>query len=115
MKSRWNFGGRGAVSSWMGSAWIIAFCGFVVQSMASDPRVLWHSQPVKPGQSVLIYGHELAAAPVVGGRLDDGPAGMPGDGKGAVPVFKSRPLTVIQARERALKAILPDEAPVFTR
>ncbi|MEY3546442.1 MAG: hypothetical protein RLZZ313_803, partial [Verrucomicrobiota bacterium] len=53
----------------MGSAWIIAFCGFVVQSMASDPRVLWHSQPVKPGQSVLVYGHELAAAPVVGGRL----------------------------------------------
>ncbi len=111
MKSRWNFGGRGAVSSWMGSAWIIAFCGFVMQSMASDPRVLWHSQPVKPGQSVLVYGHELAAAPVVGGRLDDGPAGMPGDGNGVVPDFKSRPLTVIQARERALKAILPDEAP----
>ena len=73
--------------------------------------MLWHSQPVKPGQSVLIYGDDLAAAQVVGGRLDDGPAGMPGDGKGAVPDFKSRPLTVIQARERALKAILPDDAP----
>jgi hypothetical protein len=79
--------------------------------MASEPRVLWHSQPVKPGQSVLIYGDDLAAAQVVGGRLDDGPAGMPGDGKGAVPDFKSQPLTVIQARERALKAILPDDAP----
>lgn len=63
--------------------------------MASDLRVLWHSQPVKPGQSVMIYGDELADAKVVGGWLDESPAGMPGDDKGVVADIKSRPLTVI--------------------
>ncbi|NBP24881.1 MAG: hypothetical protein EBU81_10120, partial [Proteobacteria bacterium] len=111
MKSRRKFGWRCAVSALRVGVGIIALWGWVVRSMAGDPRVLWHSQPVKPGQSVLVYGDDLAAAPVVGGRLDDGPAGMPGDGNGEVPDFKSRPLTVIQARERALKIILPDEAP----
>ena len=110
MKSRRKFGWLCAVSTLIGNVRIIVMCGFIGQSMAGDPRVLWHSKPVKPGQSVLIYGDELAAAQVVGGRLDDGLAGMPGDEKGAVPNFKSRRLTVIQARKRALKAIPPDEA-----
>ena len=116
MKSRWKFDWRYAAPTVIGRGRIIAICVFallsmVSQSMANDAQVFWHSQPVKPGQTVLIYGDELADARVIGGRLGDGPAGMPGENKGVVPGFKSRPLTIIQARKRALKAILPDEAP----
>ncbi len=111
MTSRRKFGWRCAVPALTGCVRIIAVCGFIVRSWAGEPQVLWHSQPVKPGQTVLIYGDGLAAGQVVGGRLDDGPAGMPGEEQRPVLDFSSRPLTVIQARERALKAILPEEAP----
>lgn len=77
-----------------------------------DAVVIWHSQPVRPGQSVLVYGDRLGEARVVGARLKDAPAGLPGADRTTRREGKSlRPLTVLQPRERALKAILPDEAP----
>jgi len=42
------------------------------------PLVIWHSQPVKPSQTVLLYGDALSAAKVTVQRLSDDPPGDPG-------------------------------------
>ncbi len=46
----------------------------VMRSMASveaTPTVIWHSQPVKPGQTVMLYGEGLARARVRVRRFPD--------------------------------------------
>ena len=88
----------------------------VMRSMASveaTPTVIWHSQPVKPGQTVMLYGERLARARVRVRRFPDQEPGMPdlapaeADNR-RVP---GREATTIQARERALKVVLPETAP----
>ena len=70
--------------------------------------VIWHSQPVKPGQTVLIYGEKLHGARVELQRLDDAASGMPGTGAvTATSTGTGRTLDLIQPREHAVKAVLP--------
>ncbi|MFM8357297.1 MAG: hypothetical protein ACKOET_01950, partial [Verrucomicrobiota bacterium] len=73
------------------------------------PLVVWHSQPVRPGQTVLLYGDGLATARVTVQRLADDPAGGPGEaaGAGGPGSGGGEALAPIQPRERALKVILP--------
>ncbi len=77
------------------------------------PLVIWHSQPVKPGQTVLLYGDELDSAKVTASRLPDETPGDPGKTRPANEVVANtgEELAPIQPRERALKVLLPDGKP----
>ncbi len=88
----------------------------VLRSMASveaTPTVIWHSQPVKPGQTVMLYGEGLARARVRVRRLPDQEPGMPDLAPAEADNRRGpgREATTIQARERALKVVLPETAP----
>jgi len=71
--------------------------------------VIWHSQPVKPGQTVLLYGDALSAARVTARRLSDDAPGDPGASVAGAETRadRSEDLVPIQPRERALKVLLP--------
>jgi len=73
------------------------------------PLVIWHSQPVKPGQTVLLYGDALSAAKVTVQRLSDDAPGDPGTSVSGADIRanESEDLAPIQPRERALKVLLP--------
>ena len=80
-------------------------------SQTNAPRlVIWHSQPARPGQSVLLYGDALDKARVQVRRLSDGPSGKPGTAPADAPARGSAPRgsSPIQPREHALKVVLPD-------
>jgi parallel beta-helix repeat protein len=75
--------------------------------------VIWHSQPVKPGQTVLLYGDALADVNITAYRLDDAEPGLPSEpiAPDTPPVQSSlaKPLKLIQPRQHAVKAVLPSE------
>lgn len=94
--------------------WLFAAGPGLVAGAGEPPvaLVIWHSQPVKPGQTVLVYGDGLAAARVTIERLADEAPGLPGvdDRLAGANAGAGEALPSIQARERALKAVLPSGA-----
>ncbi|MBM3823902.1 MAG: hypothetical protein FJ404_13635 [Verrucomicrobia bacterium] len=80
-----------------------------VAADVGTPLVIWHSQPVKPGQTVLLYGDALSAAKVTVQRLSDDAPGDPGASVSGAETStdRSEDLVPIQPRERALKVLLP--------
>ncbi|MFM7216201.1 MAG: glycosyl hydrolase family 28-related protein, partial [Verrucomicrobiota bacterium] len=78
----------------------------------SADLVIWHSQPAKPGQTVLLYGDGLGSAKVTAWRLPDDEPGGPGPAvlDTEATTAGSEELIPIQPRERALKVLLPDSA-----
>jgi len=74
------------------------------------PLVTWHSQPARPGQTVLVYGDGLSAARVQIRRLQDIPPGLPGrvGTDSDVPAVAGVESVAIQPREQALKVLLPE-------
>jgi len=78
----------------------------------SADLVIWHSQPAKPGQTVLLYGDGLGSAKVTARRLPDDEPGGPGPAvlDTEATTAGSEELIPIQPRERALKVLLPDSA-----
>lgn len=85
----------------------------VVASVEGTPTVIWHSQPVKPGQTVMVYGEGLAEARVTVRRLPDEAPGLPETARPATEDRRDpgRETATIQARERAFKVVLPEKAP----
>ncbi len=91
------------------SAISIATVAVAAAADAGTPLVIWHSQPVKPGQTVLLYGDALSAAKVTARRLSDDAPGDPGASVSGAETSADRreDLIPIQPRERALKVLLP--------
>lgn len=81
----------------------------VTAADVGTPLVIWHSQPVQPGQTVLLYGDGLNAAKVTARRLPDDAPGEPGTSvvEGDSGPDRGEDLVPIQPRERALKVLLP--------
>gem|GEM_PF-1383492 len=112
-----------ALAVWAGSgrhwlAILILGYGMALESgTAADsgvPLVIWHSQPVRPGQAVLVYGDGLSTARVQVRRMEDLAAGQPGGGMAEADPNQTAgvDLVPIQPRDRALKVVLPEgEAP----
>ncbi|MFM8421785.1 MAG: tRNA methyl transferase PRC-barrel domain-containing protein, partial [Verrucomicrobiota bacterium] len=102
-------GRRGAARRVLG--WVFAGLWAVIgpEGRAAD-LVIWHSQPVRPGQSVLLYGDGLEQATVEGRRLDDAAAGLPGGDPGPAAGPSATAWTVLQPRRHALKVVVPPEA-----
>ena len=101
---------------WRWLSLVVTCCWVLGRGLAAGvgvPLVMWHSQPAKPGQTVLVYGDGLAEARVQVLRLKDLPPGLPGQpGMQSNPTPSAGTETVpIQPRERALKVLLPETAP----
>ena len=79
--------------------------------LAPGVEVIWHSQPVKPGQTVLLYGGNFNEVIVEGVRLPDTPSITPPK-KSLKPEMGETPkkLVLIQPRNHAVKAILPERS-----
>ncbi len=95
-------------------AWVLVLVGWgalvsVANAGTGVPLVIWHSQPAKPGQTVLVYGDGLSTAEVHGHRLQDRPAGQPGMGGNEADGDRVEGMRLIpmQPRDRALKVVLP--------
>lgn len=74
----------------------------------AGPSVFWASDPVRPGEAVVLVGDSLGTqASVEVARLTDGPSGEPGP----APSWPgaARPVTLAQASEQSLKFVLPAE------
>lgn len=78
--------------------------------LLASPTVFWASDPVSPGDAVLVIGEDLTDARVEVVRLGDKPSKAPPDkpfswhGKGAVA-------EVLDHHAQGLKFVLPDNAP----
>jgi len=80
----------------------------VADVAAAAPRVFWASDPVAPGDTVLVAGGDFGAAPVVEvQRLPDDAAGQPGEAPFALTGPGQKP-DVLQSKDNALKFTLPD-------
>ena len=91
--------------------WVFASLWAVIGPVAwTADLVIWHSQPVRPGQSVLLYGDGLEQATVEGRRLDDAAAGLPRADTGPAAGPGATAWTVLQPRRHALKVVVPPEA-----
>jgi len=75
----------------------------------SGDLIIWHSQPVKPGQTVLLYGGGLSEATVHLQRLEDADPGLPGDAGSRQQSMAGQAMKLIQPRENAVKVVLPDD------
>jgi hypothetical protein len=83
---------------------MLALTGIVVGA----PHVFWASDPIAPGDTVLVTGGGFGTAPVVDvQRVADNPAGQP---DGAANAFKDlgERLVSLQPKDNALKFTLPD-------
>ena len=99
---------------WRRFAWVLVLVGWgALASFANAgtgvPLVIWHSQPAKPGQTVLVYGDGLSTAEVHGQRLEDRAPGQPGMGGNEADGDRVEGMRLIpmQPRDRALKVVLP--------
>ena len=115
----------------VGLAGLVCVCSALSAAGAERPVVLWATDPVRPGEAVMVLGHALgdkATVEVV--RLGDGPCGEPLTAQAAsAPATQpaanahewalpaawpggSRNVEVLQAGEQSLKFVLPaDLAP----
>lgn len=79
-----------------------------VGAPAAAPQIFWASDPVSPGDTVLVAGGGFGAAPTVHvQRLTDGPAGQPDEKPYAVSGSEEK-LNALQPKDNALKFILPE-------
>ncbi|MBM4044884.1 MAG: hypothetical protein FJ279_07210 [Planctomycetes bacterium] len=68
-------------------------------------RVVWHSQPVAPGQTVMLYGEGLANAGLSVTRLDDAEPGEPPTRP--TPLPPGAAVEAIQPSAHSVKFVLP--------
>lgn len=68
------------------------------------PQVFWASDPVRPDETVLVQGDELANIEVEIARLDDLPIGKP---SGTLEVKQWTRVPVLQGSDQSLKFIVP--------
>lgn len=70
------------------------------------PMVVWHSQPLSPGQTLLLFGEYMPNASVNVERLRDGEIGSPGERQEVYD--KSIPMQALQLRTHSGKFLLPE-------
>jgi hypothetical protein len=90
---------------WIGLAVLLAVA--TAPCATAEPIVLWASDPVLPGEAVLVFGDGFGDAPKVTiARLPDAKPDAPG--KGPLPAAEGRSVEVLQPSNESVKFLLPE-------
>ena len=78
---------------------------------SETPKVFWHSQPVKPNETVMVQGHAISTTTLVDvQRLDDGARGIPFPRTDAVLNSPTR-IAPLLFGESLLNFVIPSDWP----
>lgn len=90
------------------SCWLVATVVLLTASLAAAaPVVFWASDPVRPGETVLLRGAGFGAQPTLEvARLADGPAGQPTAKAAALPAGAAR-VAALQPNPLSVRFTLP--------
>lgn len=86
---------------------VLAAVTLCASSVAAQPVVFWVSQPIRPGETALLYGSDLDGTTAVSvARLPDGNPGPPGQ-KWTMPKARVT-VPILQKSATSLKFVVPD-------